>query len=264
MSTATPTPLEKLEHAQAALGDHPAYRTLDSIDALRRFMEHHVICVLDFMSMVKSLQRDLTSMGPVWLPPANPEIARFINEIVLDEESDAEFPRYAMAAGLVVKSPASHFEWYLAAMDEVGADSAPIREVVGRLRSGESPASVLDACGLPAASAAFGKNTFELLEGPLHVRAAVFFHGREDVIPRMFMPLVKELEASGTPCGLLLGYLERHIEADGDHHGPLARRMLDAIFGGDPRKLAEGIEAAEAALAARRSLWDALAEPALA
>ncbi len=264
MSTPATTQLDELERAKSALGDHPAYHSLDSVEALRRFMEHHVICVLDFMSLVKSLQRDLTSMGPVWLPPADPEVARFINEIVLDEESDGEFPRYARAAGLGERSPASHFEWYLAAMDEVGADTGPIRRVVRRLRRGESPGEVLSSCELPPASAAFGKTTFELLEKPLHVRAAVFFHGREDVIPRMFMPLVRELQASGTPCGLLLGYLERHIEADGDHHGPLARRMLDAIFGGDPLKLSEGIAGAKAALVARRALWDDLAEPALA
>ena len=44
----------------------------------------------------------------------------------------------------------------------------------------------------------------------------------------------------------------------------LARRMLDAIFDGDKRKLAEGIAGAEPALAARRALWDNLDEPALA
>lgn len=259
MTTQQQTSLADLERKKAALGDHPAYHGLDSLQSLRRFMEHHVICVLDFMSIVKSLQRDLTSMGPVWLPPADAEVARFINEIILDEESDAEFPRHAAAAGLGERSPASHFEWYLAAMDEVGADTGPIRGVVERLRDGADPLHVLQDCALPEASRAFGRHTFELLRGPLHVRAAVFFHGREDVIPRMFMPLVRELQSKGTPCGLLLGYLERHIQADGDDHGPLAQRMLDAIFGGDPKKIEEGIEAAEAALEARGALWDALA-----
>ncbi|QDV09058.1 hypothetical protein Poly30_46150 [Planctomycetes bacterium Poly30] len=259
MTTLQHSSLADLERKKAALGDHPAYQALDSLSSLRRFMEHHVICVLDFMSIVKSLQRDLTSMGPVWLPPADAEVARFINEIILDEESDAEFPRYAAAAGLGRRGPASHFEWYLAAMDEVGADTGPIRGVVERLRAGEDPLKVLRSCALPDASAEFGRHTFELLCRPLHVRAAVFFHGREDVIPRMFMPLVRELQASGTPCGLLLGYLERHIQADGDHHGPLARQMLATIFGGDVAKISEGILAAEAALEARRALWDALA-----
>ncbi|MEM9803558.1 MAG: DUF3050 domain-containing protein [Planctomycetota bacterium] len=239
-----------LEAAKARLAEHPAYGSVRTLESLRVFMEHHVVCVLDFMSIVKSLQRDLTSIGPVWLPPADPEAARFINEIVLDEESDAEFG----------DRPLSHFEWYLAAMDEVGADTAPIRGVVERLRAGEAPRDVLADCALPAASAAFGRTTFELLERPLHVRASVFFHGREDVIPRMFLPLVLEIEASGTPCGLLLGYLRRHIEADGEHHGPLAERLLESTFGGDESKRREGVEAARDALAARGALWDAVAE----
>lgn len=240
--------LASLDAAKALLAEHPVYRSVGTLAALRTFMEHHVVCVLDFMSLVKSLQRDMTSTGAVWLPPADPEAARFINEIVLDEESDAAFDG----------PPLSHFEWYLAAMDEVGADAGPIREVVERLRSGERPLDVLSSCGLPAASAAFGRATFEALEGPLHERAAVFFHGREDVIPRMFLPLVRRLQDGGASCGLLIGYLERHIEADGEHHGPLARRMLESAFDGDLAKRDEGVAAAERALEARRALWDAV------
>lgn len=232
---------------------HPVYSSLDSAVTLRRFMEHHAICVLDFMSIVKSLQRDLTSVAGVWLPPRDPEAARFINEIVLDEESDTAFEALRPGAG-----PKSHFEWYLAAMDEVGADVAPIERLVEELRRGTPPAQALASSELPPASIAFGRTTFELLEGPLHVRAAVFFHGREDVIPRMFLPLARSLQASGTPCELLIGYLQRHIEADGEHHGPLAERLLSSVFDGDPVREREGMAAARVALDARRNLWDAL------
>ncbi|MEM9381906.1 MAG: DUF3050 domain-containing protein [Planctomycetota bacterium] len=249
LDPAFPPRLAALEEAKARLADHAVYRSLSTVEDLRRFMEHHVVCVLDFMSLVKSLQRDLTSVGPVWVPPTDPEAARFVNEIVLDEESDAAFG----------ERPASHFEWYLAAMDQVGADTGPIRDVVERLRAGEAPDAVLASCALPTPSAAFGRQTFALLEEPLHVRAAVFFHGREDVIPRMFLPLVRELSESGTSCGLLLGYLERHIEADGEHHGPLASRMLDSLFASDPDREREGVSAALGALDAREALWNAVA-----
>ena len=254
MSTQTTTRFDEIEAEKAALGHHPAYGQLTGIGPLRRFMEHHVVCVLDFMSIVKSLQRDLTSMGPVWVPPVDPEVARFINEIVLDEESDVAFPG---------PTPKSHFEWYLAAMDEVGADTGPIRGVLADLRAGVGIQLALRSSGLPAPAIEFGCATFDFLEGPLHVRAAVFFHGREDVIPRMFMPLVRELKAAGTECGLLLGYLERHIEADGEHHGPLALRMMKSICGesGGPR-WAEAEEATRRALGARRDLWDAVADAA--
>ena len=251
MNTQTITRFDEIETQKADLGRHPVYVQLHGIEALRRFMEHHVVCVLDFMSIVKSLQRDLTSMGPVWIPPVDSAVARFINEIVLDEESDAAFPG---------PEPKSHFDWYLAAMDEVGASTGPIRRLVAALRAGVDPSSALRGSDLPASSIEFGCTTFDLLGGPVHVRAAVFFHGREDVIPRMFMPLVRELQASGTNCGLLLGYLERHIEADGEHHGPLAQRMMESLCGeaGDGR-WAEAESAVRRALAARRMLWDATA-----
>ena len=153
----------------------------------------------------------------------------------------------------------SHYEWYLAAMEQVGADTLPIRGVTERLRGGEAPLDVLSDCALPGAAVRFGRQTFELLEGPLHVRASIFFHGREDVIPQLFIPIVDELSAGGTDCSLFKRYLERHIEADGEHHGPLARRILGRILAGDPRKEREAREAAEKALEARRALWDALA-----
>ncbi len=246
-----PTTLDGLVARKRALSGHALYASLDSVERLRVFMQHHVVCVLDFMSIVKSLQRDLTSMGSVWVPPTDPEVARFINEIVLDEESDAEFTRYGG------HGPASHFEWYLAAMRQLGADTLPIEALVAAVRAGEPIQDALAESTLPAAARAFGQTTFGLLEGPLHVRASVFFHGREDVIPKMFLPIVERLQSEGVACDLLLGYLQRHIEADGEHHGPLAARLLRATFANDPAREAAGVRAAEQALDAREALWNA-------
>lgn len=246
MTTTTTTPGSLKE----SLAVHPIYGSVRTPDQLRAFMEHHVVCVLDFMSIVKSLQRDLTSMGPVWLPPASREVARFINEIVLDEETDEAYPG---------DGPRSHFEWYVEAMDEVGADTGPICGLCEDLASGTPPLVALERSELPAAARAFGAVTFASLDAPLHVRAAVFFHGREDVIPRMFLPLVRELRGGGVPCGLLLAYLERHIEADGEHHGPLAARLLDELCGDDAARAAADAAAIDA-LEARAALWDATAD----
>ncbi|MEC8496011.1 MAG: DUF3050 domain-containing protein [Planctomycetota bacterium] len=249
---ATTTTLSALK---GALSEHPIYESGRTPGQLRSFMEHHVVCVLDFMSLVKSLQRDLTCMGPVWLPPANSEVARFINEIVLDEETDQEFPG---------EGPGSHFEWYVEAMDEMGANTGPIRELCADLASGTPPVEALERSALPPASREFGAVTFRSLEQPLHVRAAIFLHGREDIIPGMFLPLVRELRAGGLSCELLVGYLERHIEADGEHHGPLARRLLDELCGGDPSRVSAAEQAALEAVEARRALWDATCEALLA
>ncbi len=54
-------------------------------------------------------------------------------------------------------------------------------------------------------------------------------------------------------------YLDRHIEVDGEDHGPMALRMIAELCGDDARKWAEATEAAETALRARIALWDGIA-----
>lgn len=231
------------------LETHRVYATVRDRASLQAFLEHHVVCVLDFMSLLKRLQVELTCARSPWVPTADPVTARLINSIVLDEEADDAFG----------PEPASHYVWYLHAMDEVGADARPIRELEARLRAGRDPLEALPGCGLPAAAEAFARTTFGLAAGPLHVVAAAFVHGRENVIPRMFIQLVRELRDAGVPCTQLVRYLERHIEVDADDHGPRAEKMLARIVAGDAERALEAHRAALRALIARERLWNATA-----
>ncbi len=99
-----------------ALVQHPFYTEVNSLDRLRGFMGMHVFAVWDFMSLVKRLQREVTCQRLPWMPPSSSRISRFANEVVLGEESDLD------PAGM----PVSHFELYLRAMDEIGADRAAV------------------------------------------------------------------------------------------------------------------------------------------
>ena len=233
----------------ARLRVHPLYEVVDTLPALRTFMERHVVCVWDFMSLVKSLHRDVVGWTLPWVPPRDPQAARMLNEIVLDEESDSVGERHL-----------SHFAWYLVAMSEVGADTAPVERLVDGLRAGTGVIDAAQAARMPAACVSFLRTSFALLERSLPARAAAFYYGRELTIPGMFLPLLDRIEASGLRCDGLRGYLLRHIESDGDRHGPLSWQLLESVCDRDPGRWRDARDAAIEALEARLALWDAICD----
>jgi hypothetical protein len=230
---------------------HPLYRLIDGPGRLRRFMESHVFAVWDFQSLLKALQQRLTCTSIPWLPTPDPEARRLVNEIVLDEESD-ELPEGGSA---------SHFELYLDAMRQAGADTRPVERLLDLLRSGTGLHAALDACGCPPAAAAFVRRSFAVIEsGSTPAIAAAFTYGREDVIPDMFRGLVARLAAEDPVAwNRFRFYLERHIEHDDEHHAPVCRRIVARLCGDDAAKWREASTAARECLAARIALWDAIA-----
>ena len=92
--------------------------------------------------------------------------------------------------------------------------------------------------------------------GQTHRIAASFCFGRDDVIPDMFRALVEDLRQEFPQLRQLLYYLDRHIELDGDNHGPRAYRLLTALCHDNPVLLEEATETAQASMRARYALWD--------
>lgn len=237
----------RLAPEREALLAHPLYAELANETAVLRFMESHVFAVWDFMCLVKSLQRRLTCVDVPWLPTGDPIERRFLNEIVLDEESDLD------AEG----RPRSHFEMYLRAMEAAGAETAPIERFIETLRCGGSVESALDVAAPSPGVRAFVETTLALAHASDVEVAAAFAHGRELVIPPMFQELVgKLLDQDPARFGPLAFYLERHIETDGEQHGPIAHRLVDRLVDGDPDRAEQAFAAARRALEARRGLWD--------
>ena len=233
------------------LVSHPLYGLIDGPDRLRQFMAAHVFAVWDFQSLLKALQQRLTCTSIPWLPTPDPEARRLVNEIVLDEESDA----------LPEGGSASHFELYLDAMRQAGADTQPIERLLDLLRGGRPLSAALDACDCPPEAAAFVRRSFAVIEsGSTPAIAAAFTYGREDVIPDMFRGLVGKLSAEDPAAwGRFRFYLERHIEHDDEHHAPVCRQIVARLCGDDPATWAQAEAAARECLAARIALWDAIA-----
>jgi hypothetical protein len=240
---------KRLAPLRHALLHHPVYDEVDSLDRLRDFMHIHVFAVWDFMSLVKRLQSEVTIQSLPWMPPASAQIARFANEVVLGEETDLGPD----------KKPASHFELYLRAMDEIGADSAVVRSFMEKLARGEHWSVALKELAVPPGITDFVKGTLQCaIHGSVVEVVSYFFFGREDVIPEMFKRLLKLWDNGAIEVPSFAYYLKRHIELDGDSHGPWAREMLMTLAGQDESSWKQATCAAERAITSRIKLWDSV------
>lgn len=238
-----------LDRKKLALSNHPIFAEIDSIHVLRRFMETHVFAVWDFMSLTKRLQQELTCTQLPWLPPKNPKAARLINEIVLGEESDDKLSH----------GHYSHFELYLDAMREVGANTLHIERFVALQKEGVSYETALQSVGAGQAACCFVKHTLDTaLYAPAHSVAAAFLHGRESVIPLMFQRILDDWGITVEQAPTFRYYLQRHIEVDSEDHGPAAEELLAQLVNGDEHRQHDVYEAAIAAVESRMNLWDKL------
>ena len=224
--------------------NHPLYASMTSVRRVRAFMSVHVFAVWDFMSLLKALQQHLTCVEVPWSPRGDTLCRRLINEIVLGEESD-QFDGNVL----------SHFEMYLAAMDQAGADRAPLERFLDALAATRDVPRALTLAGVPEPAAQFVRSTWRVIDrGEPFELAAVFAFGRESLIPAMFTHVLE-----GDHCmPMLRDYLLRHVEIDEEVHTPLALRMVGTLCGDNPARWAIARRAVLDALAARTRMWDGI------
>jgi hypothetical protein len=91
----------------------------------------------------------------------------------------------------------------------------------------------------------------------VHVVASVFNYGREDLIPDLFIAIIKDMaQEKGTDFGTLVYYFERHIEVDSGEHGPMAKQMIQELCGDNNQLWDQANDAAQEALQKRIALWN--------
>jgi hypothetical protein len=246
--------IEKLrssvEPLKQAIIDHKLYSVIGNIEDVRTFMQHHVYAVWDFMSLLKSLQYNLTCTTIPWFPKGDAETRYLINEIVAGEESDVDPNGKRM----------SHFELYVQAMEQCGAQTEPIKNFISVLKESGNLLPAFEAASLPSTVRDFVTFTFHVIatDQP-HLQAAVFCFGREDLIPEMFHSIVNDIsEATPENISLFQYYLKRHIEVDGGLHGELALQMVAKLCGDNEEYWQQAEAVVRAALQFRVNLWNGI------
>ncbi|UPQ77695.1 DUF3050 domain-containing protein [Flavobacterium azooxidireducens] len=244
---------EKIKPQKEQLLNHSLYKKIKTIDDLRQFQESHIYAVWDFMSLLKALQATLTCTSTPWLPVGNPETRYLINEIVLAEETDISLDGKRQ----------SHYEMYIDAMKSCGAETRHIESFLENVIQTQNIFVSIRKSDLHPNIKDFLDFTFRVIEqGKPHEIAAAFTFGREDLIPEMFTAILKNFQSNfpETDLSKLIYYFERHIELDGDEHGPMAMLMINELCGESETKWKEVEEISIQALHKRIGLWDAIEE----
>jgi len=237
-----------IEPLRQEIINHKVYSVINDLDDLKVFMQYHVYAVWDFMSLLKSLQINLTCTTTPWFPVGNANTRYLINEIVAGEESDVD--------GEGIRK--SHYEMYLEAMEQCGADTDVIAQFIAALKETGSLGEAYVIANVPQEAREFMDFTFKVIDGKAsHLQSAAFTFGREDLIPNMFISIVRDLNAKfPDQLSLIKYYLERHIEVDGDHHSHLALEMTAELCGNDEAYWKAAEEVTIASLQQRINLWN--------
>ncbi|MDI2090280.1 DUF3050 domain-containing protein [Commensalibacter oyaizuii] len=229
---------------------HILFRHIRTIDDLRYFMQYHVFAVWDFMSLAKRLQMDFTCVSLPWTPKSNHKACRAMNEIILGEETDVD----------VDGSHISHFEMYLNAMNDIKSNTTPVLSMVkGFENTPKAPfKDIVNKQNIPSYVKDFVNHSLgTAINGEQAEVLGSFFYGREDAIPEMFSSLLKEWGLEENEYPKFVYYLKRHIELDGDSHGPAVNSIISNIKS-DTETYTKLLQSALDAVNHRIRLWDGI------
>lgn len=244
---------QSIEPMRQQIINHKVYDAINDVADLQIFMQYHIYAVWDFMSILKALQNNLTCTSVPWYPKGSADTRALINEIVAGEESDVD--RNGINK--------SHFEMYIDAMQQCGANTAQIETFLSTLQKTGNFDEAFQISETPEQARDFVNFTFKIINSNKdYLQSAIFTFGREDLIPGMFISIVNDIHKK-FPDSIsdFKYYLDRHIEVDGDHHSHLALQMTANLCGSNAEYWNEAEQESIESLKRRIALWDgALAE----
>ncbi len=238
--------IKKINEIKKNIINHPLFHMRFNNEQLSHFMSIHVYAVWSFMSIVKSLQKNLTPQSIPWTPNHSTQngMARFINEIIYTEESDE----------ISKNTYLSHFEIYILAMRIIGVNTKPILSIVSHFKKNNYSRKYINSLNIPICAKHFINHDISIAKSrSLPKIVGVFCFGKETIIPFMFKQIIKAIPKRGN--SVLISYFDRHIEIDGERHGPLAKKIFSEVCKKKSASTLAYLTAIEA-LKLRESMWD--------
>jgi hypothetical protein len=145
-------------------------------------------------------------------------------------------------------------------MADIGASTLQFDRFRSLVLVGVPVEVALRRIGAPSHVQAFVAHTMALANsGSTEEVLAAFFYGREDIIPEMFRRLLDTLygaEHDNDRLRHFIYYIDRHIELDGDSHGPMGRELLEELLANSPHRVERARRAACSSIEARIRLWN--------
>lgn len=238
---------------------HPLYAEIKTLKQLQFFVEQHVFVVWDFMCLLKSLYAGLVCQAALWYPPVDTFSANLIGQIIIEEESDISQDR---------KTYCSHFELYLNAMEQIGANTGAIRLLIEKIKINPDSDfnSLFDGINILSSTKCFLQTTLSFASASVHQIASAFVFGREAITPAMFKPILenirssKALKQSPSELAGFIYYFSRHIDLDSNEHYPKAVKMLERLISNKKKYLDDVKQTAIIALEARQKFLTGIYE----
>jgi hypothetical protein len=240
------TPLLKV------LATHKVFCSINSIAHARVYLQHQVFAVWDFMCLLKSLYRKLSTKD-IWYPPTSSISVHLIGSIMLEEESDINEQG----------DRESHFETFVRAMEELDTDTSQIRGFIAWIKEEQSIEIAFEQIDVNPSIKKFVLSNAEVLNLESHEVLSAFVFGRELITSIMFTNLMKALQhhmnyMDQSHLCTLISYLNRHISLDADEHFPKALKALIELIGDDLAKLDQTIDVAKKVLGIRIDFLDGI------
>jgi hypothetical protein len=233
-----------------AVTRHSVFPLITTVARLQRFAEIHVYAVWDFACLLRGLQRSLVDASLLWTPPANALGCHLTNILLAEEESDA------LPDGRYL----SHFQLYLEAMQQCGADTHQIVQFIQAIKQGMPLHRLLQLPTLPKPAKNFIADTFKIIAQGNHVMAASLAFARENITSGMFTALLERIPVQQNSKVLqgFVQYFQRHIDLDGSKHNQQSQQLLAELCGINSTKWQQAQEAAQFSLDSRLRLLDGI------